>query len=96
VCRAFGVPSSSSVAETQFYEWVARNYSRLWPDLFGPDLSDAAVDLLAELAGEGAALEFGIATGRVALPLAHRGVRISGIELSGTMVDELRRHNGPR
>jgi SAM-dependent methyltransferase len=89
------VPGSSPVAETHFDEWIARNYSKLWPDLFGPDLLDAAVDLLAELAGEGDALEFGIGTGRVGMPLASRGVRVSGIELSEAMVDELRRQNGP-
>src|SRR5487761_1087981 len=48
------------------------------------------VDLLAELAGDGNALEFAIGTGRVALPLAERGVRVSGIELSTAMADRLR------
>jgi SAM-dependent methyltransferase len=81
-------------AETHFDEWVAQNYSRLWPELLGPDLLDAAVDVLAELAGAGNVLEFGIGTGRVALPLSRRGVRVSGIELSQPMVDELRRQGG--
>jgi SAM-dependent methyltransferase len=48
------------------------------------------VELLAELAGEGAALEFAVGTGRVALPLAGRGVPVSGIELSIPMADRLR------
>lgn len=80
--------------ETPFDEWVARHYSRLWPELFHPDLLDASVDVLADLAGSGRALEFGIGTGRVALPLARRGVRVSGIELSQAMVDEMLRQGG--
>ena len=48
------------------------------------------VDLLAELAGDGPAVELAIGTGRVALPLARRGVRVSGIDLSPDMVAMLR------
>jgi SAM-dependent methyltransferase len=48
------------------------------------------VDRLARLAGEGAALEFAIGTGRVAVPLAGRGVPVTGIELSPPMVEQLR------
>ncbi|MEV4343625.1 class I SAM-dependent methyltransferase [Actinoplanes sp. NPDC049596] len=55
-----------------------------------------AVDLLAELAGAGPALELGIGTGRVALPLADRGVPISGIDASPEMIDVLHRHRGDR
>jgi SAM-dependent methyltransferase len=79
------------VAETHFDEWFARNYSRLWPEIFHPDVLDQAVEFLAELAANGPALEFGIGTGRVALPLARRGIHVSGIELSPAMVDELQR-----
>ena len=50
----------------------------------------AMVDLIAELAGDGRALELGIGTERVALPLARRGVPVHGIELSRAMVDRLR------
>jgi SAM-dependent methyltransferase len=82
------------VPETYFDEWAARNYSRLWPEFFRPDVLDAAVETLVELAGNGPALEFGIGTGRVALPLARRGVRVAGIELSQAMVEELRRQGG--
>jgi hypothetical protein len=66
------------VAETYFDEWIARRYARLWPELFDPTVLDPTVDFLARLAGAGPALEFGIGTGRVALPLARRGVRIHG------------------
>jgi SAM-dependent methyltransferase len=48
------------------------------------------VDRLAELAGDGRALEFAIGTGRVAVPLAQRGVPVTGIELSGPMIGQLR------
>lgn len=55
---------------------------------------DAAASLLAELAGIGPALEFAIGTGRIALPLGGRGVRVDGIELSQPMVDQLKRKPG--
>jgi SAM-dependent methyltransferase len=52
------------------------------------------VDFLAEVAGAGAALELGIGTGRVAVPLARRGIRVHGIELSPAMVAELHARQG--
>ena len=54
---------------------------------------EPAVDFLAALAG-GGALEFGIGTGRLALPLRARGVRVHGIELSPAMVSQLRSKAG--
>jgi SAM-dependent methyltransferase len=54
----------------------------------------AAVDFLAELAGSGPALELAIGTGRIALPLATRGVEIRGIDASTAMVDKLREKPG--
>ena len=54
----------------------------------------AAVALLAELAGAGPALELGIGTGRIALPLAACGVRVDGIDLSPAMVAQLRARPG--
>ena len=59
-----------------------------------PEAVAAAVDLLAELAEGGPALEFAIGTGRIALPLAERGVAVSGIELSEAMVERLRSKAG--
>jgi SAM-dependent methyltransferase len=79
------------VAETHFDEWIARRYRTLWPELFEPPLLDAAVDFLADLARPGSALEFGVGTGRIALPLSLRGVAVHGIELSPAMAAELRR-----
>jgi SAM-dependent methyltransferase len=55
---------------------------------------DPVVDVLAELAGGGAALELGIGTGRIAVPLARRGVRVHGIDLSSEMVAKLREKEG--
>jgi SAM-dependent methyltransferase len=52
------------------------------------------VDFLADRAGGGAALELGIGTGRLALPLAARGVTVHGIDLSPDMVAQLRRKPG--
>ena len=62
--------------------------------MFAADVLDPAVDVLARLAGTGAALELAIGTGRVAVPLAARGVPVTGIELSAAMVAQLRRKVG--
>lgn len=61
---------------------------------WGPAATEAAVTTLAELAQDGAALELGIGTGRLALPLAARGVRVHGIDASRRMVDVLRSKPG--
>ncbi len=58
--------------------------------MFAPEVVDATVDFLASLAGGGRALELGIGTGRIALPLAQRGISIHGIDLSNAMVERLR------
>jgi methyltransferase family protein len=76
--------------ETHFDDWVAARYERLWPELFDPAVVDPAVDFLADLAGAGPALELGIGTGRIAVPLSRRGVAVHGIELSPAMVAQLR------
>ena len=75
--------------ETRFDEWIAARYERLWPELFDPAVIDPAVDVLAELAGDGPALEFGIGTGRIAVPLHRRGIPVHGIELSPAMARRL-------
>jgi SAM-dependent methyltransferase len=82
------------MASTSFDEWIAANYERLWPELFDPAVLDPAVDFLAELAGAGPALEFGIGTGRLAIALSRRGVTVRGIELSPAMLTRLRAHAG--
>jgi SAM-dependent methyltransferase len=62
--------------------------------MFQSGVVDATVDVLAELAGDGRALELGIGTGRIALPLARRGVPVHGIDLSRAMVARLRAKPG--
>jgi SAM-dependent methyltransferase len=77
-----------------FDERVAARYDESSADMFDPAVLDPVVDFLAELAGDGRALELGIGTGRVALPLAHRGVPVHGIDLSQSMVAKLREKPG--
>ena len=73
---------------------VARRYDTPGTGMFAPEVLEPTVSRLAELAGAGAALELAIGTGRVALPLAQRGVAVSGIELSQAMLDQLRTKAG--
>jgi SAM-dependent methyltransferase len=80
--------------ETHFDEWIADHYEVLWPELFDPAVVDPAVRFLAHLAAMGPVLEFGIGTGRIALPLSRRDVRVHGIELSPAMAARLRRQRG--
>ena len=77
-----------------FGEDVAATYDESSDEMFDPAVVDPTVDFLAELAGSGRALELGIGTGRIALPLAARGVRVHGIELSRAMADRLRAKPG--
>jgi SAM-dependent methyltransferase len=76
-----------------FGESVAATYDDS-ADIFAPGAPNPAVDLLASLAGAGRALEFGVGTGRIALPLAARGVPVHGIELSRAMVARMRAKPG--
>jgi SAM-dependent methyltransferase len=73
---------------------VAERYDESSADMFEPAVVDPVVDFLADLAGRGAALELGIGTGRIALPLTRRGVRVHGIDLSAAMVARLRAKPG--
>jgi hypothetical protein len=82
------------MSDTCFDDWVAQRYDTLWPELFDPAVVDPAVDFLADLAGSGPALELGIGTGRIALPLNARGVSVHGIELSRAMVTQLHAQPG--
>lgn len=70
---------------------TAARYDVSAAHMFDPTVLDPAVDFLAALAGSGAALEFAIGTGRVAIPLTDRGVPVSGLELSQPMVEQLHR-----
>lgn len=84
------------MSESSFDDWIASRYQRLWPELFTPALLDPAVDFLADLARDGSALEFGIGTGRLAVPLSRRGVHVHGIELSEAMASQLPDNDGER
>jgi SAM-dependent methyltransferase len=77
-----------------FDERVAARYDESSAEMFDREVVAPVVDLLVELAGSGRALELGIGTGRIALPLAQRGVPVHGIELSGAMVARLRAKPG--
>lgn len=80
--------------ENYFPESVAATYDESSAAMFEAEAVDPAVEVLAGLAGEGRALELGIGTGRIALPLAGRGVEVHGIELSPAMADRLRAKPG--
>ncbi|MFI6266211.1 class I SAM-dependent methyltransferase [Micromonospora sp. NPDC051006] len=69
---------------------AAQRYDTPGDGMFSPEVLGPTVDRLAEFAGDGRALEFAIGTGRVAVPLAERGVPVTGIELSLPMIDQLR------
>ena len=72
-------------SDDTYGERVAHTY-----DDWYTTVDDGAIDLLSELAGDGPALELGIGTGRIALPLAGRNVKVSGIDASPLMVDKLK------
>ncbi|MFJ3146704.1 class I SAM-dependent methyltransferase [Streptomyces halstedii] len=69
---------------------AAQGYDSPGTGMFAPEVLGPTVDRLAELTEGGRALEFAIGTGRVAVPLAERGVPVSGIELSQPMLEQLR------
>ncbi|NNK91041.1 MAG: class I SAM-dependent methyltransferase, partial [Acidimicrobiia bacterium] len=70
-------------------EQVAARYDENSASMSSPEVLGPTVDFLAELAGEGHALEFAIGTGRVAVPLANHGVAVSGIASSAAMIDQI-------
>jgi len=80
--------------ENRFGAEVAARYDESSSDMFDPAVVKPVADFLAELAGDGSALELGIGTGRIALPLSDRGVRVHGIDLSEDMVARLREKPG--
>jgi SAM-dependent methyltransferase len=82
------------VAKARFDEQIAARYDETSVSMYRPEVLDPAVDFLEELAGDGTALEFGVGTGRVALPLSGRGVRVHGIDISEPMLEQLRRKPG--
>lgn len=77
-----------------FDEWVAARYDETYDYQNAPEVVEPVLDLLSELAGDGRALELGVGTGRIALPLAGRGVPVHGIELSRAMAKRLQAKSG--
>lgn len=73
--------------------WAER-YDEIHAGLDAPESTEPVVSLLAQLAGDGTALELGIETGRIALPLSQRGVEVHGIDASEAMVARLREKPG--
>jgi SAM-dependent methyltransferase len=69
---------------------TAQRYDTPGSGMFAPEVLEPVVNYLAKFTGNGRALEFAIGTGRVAVPLARRGIPVSGIELSRPMVEKLR------
>jgi predicted TPR repeat methyltransferase len=82
------------VKTNYFGNEIAARYDTSFGEEFEPAVIASTVDFLAQLAADGAALEFGIGTGRIALPLAERGVPVHGIDLSQEMVAQLRAKPG--
>ena len=76
-----------------FGETIAATYDDD-AEMFDPEVVDPTVDYLVELARQGRALEFGVGTGRIALPLARNGVSVHGVDLSRSMVARLKAKDG--
>lgn len=83
-----------SSTKIHFDAVTAAHYDESSDAMFRPEVLEPAVDFLAGLAGDGRALEFGVGTGRVALPLSARGVPVHGIDNSEPMLEQLRAKSG--
>ena len=80
-------------------EYLASTYGDRIADRYDdmyPAIDQAAIDLLEALASGGPVLELGIGTGRIALPLASRGLKVQGVDASEAMVARLRAKPGGR
>ena len=93
-CGTFRPMEDPEDPDGYFGESVAATYDDPDHEMFRPAAVDPAVDVLAELAGDGRALELAIGTGRIAVPLARRGVPVHGIDMSRAMVARLRAKPG--
>jgi SAM-dependent methyltransferase len=86
--------NNDPVPANYFDDRIAATYREKWPELYRPEVIEPTVSFLAGLAAGGAALEFGVGTGRIAIPLSQRGVAVHGIDLSPDMIAELRAEPG--
>lgn len=91
---ALGRCKGALVPNSYFNEQIATRYDATSADMLDPAVIGPAIDFLADLAAGGAALELGIGTGRIALPLSERGVPVHGIDESPDMVERLRAKGG--
>ena len=82
------------VNEDHFGHGIAESYDDDESSEFAPSVIEPIVSLLTELSSRGSALEFGIGTGRIALPLRERGVDVEGIDLSSAMLEQLMKKPG--
>jgi len=80
--------------QDQFRGWVADIYDESDGEMFAPEVIDQTVGFLVDAAAGGAALEFAIGTGRIALPLSRAGVRVAGVDISPDMVAHLKAKPG--
>lgn len=88
------VKGDEAVSKDYFREDVAERYDEGAAALSTPEVVGAVIDFLRDLAGDGRALEFGIGTGRIALPLQEAGVSVDGIDLSAAMLGQLKAKPG--
>lgn len=89
--RRSRAPGPASRSQPDYFaEAVAARYDEVHAASFRPEAIEPIVDLLAALASERSALEFGVGTGRIAIPLAARGGEVHGIDLSASMLARLR------
>ena len=94
-CEARSTPPSTrervkDYTASTYGDWIADRYDEVHAELDPAD----SVDALAAVAGGGPVLELGIGTGRIALPLAARGIEVHGIDASARMVEKLRTKPG--
>lgn len=89
-CR-YGPIMQWSRDPAEYGDRIAHLYDELYPESAS---AEVAAETLAGLAGGGTVLELGIGTGRIALPLARRGVSVCGVDSSQAMVDRLRAKPG--
>ena len=88
------VKKDVNVKKVVFDEQVALSYDEDAEAMFRPEVINPTVDFLGALAGDGAALEFAIGTGRIALPLSGKGVPVHGIDISEPMLQQLQNRPG--
>ncbi|SED94861.1 class I SAM-dependent DNA methyltransferase [Ruania alba] len=89
--RTAPLPDPASIWDDR----AAADYDTPGEGMFSAEVLDPTVDRLVELAEGGEVLELAVGTGRVAIPLADRGIAVTGIELSEAMVARLREKAGP-